>query len=177
MDTPGGGWLVIQRRTDGELSFDKTWLDYRGGFGDLNKEFWLGNDNIFLLTNQDNYRLRVDLWDFKGSRVYAEYEHFIVDGERTNYRLHIANYSGTAGEGLLRHDGADFSTPDNDNDVWEKYHCAKQWGAGWWFTNCWFAFLNGLYSNSSEVKYRGLAWNDWKNEQLLRAEMKIVPIL
>ena len=175
MDTPTGGYLVIARRTDGSIKFDRGWMDYRAGFGDISNEFWLGNDNIFLLTNQDNFRLRVDLWDFKGSRVYAEYEQFIVDGERNNYRLHIANYSGTAGKGLLRHDGLDFSTPDIDNDVWQEYHCARVWKAGWWFTNCWYSFLTGEYFNSSDVKHQGIAWSDWKMEQLYKAEMKLIP--
>lgn len=57
-------------------------------------EHWLGNDNLFILSNQAEYTLRVDLWDFYGSRVYSEYRIFKLDGERDSYRLTVGNYSG-----------------------------------------------------------------------------------
>ncbi|KAK3776508.1 hypothetical protein RRG08_060223 [Elysia crispata] len=46
------GWTVIQKRQDGSVDFYRTWDDYRVGFGTLEGEFWLGNDNIHYLTSQ-----------------------------------------------------------------------------------------------------------------------------
>uniref|UniRef100_A0A2C9JNA2 Fibrinogen C-terminal domain-containing protein n=1 Tax=Biomphalaria glabrata TaxID=6526 RepID=A0A2C9JNA2_BIOGL len=117
MDTPKGGWLVIQRRRDGSVNFTQSWDKYRSGFGDVSGEHWLGNDNIFLLTNQDRYQLRVDLWDFAGNRVYAVYSSFKIDGERDGYKLHITGYSGSAQDSLHKHNGKKFSTMDKDNDA------------------------------------------------------------
>lgn len=175
MDTPSGGWLIIQRRQDGSVSFNRKWDEYRKGFGDVTEEFWLGLDNIFLLTNQGHYQLRIDIWDFYGSRVFAQYYNFYIDGARDFYRLHLSNHTGTAPDGLGNHNNVYFSTPDRDHDAWPDYHCAQEWGAGWWFNNCWFVILNGPYYNTTRVKYRGISWNEWKAEQLQRVEMKIRP--
>ena len=70
MDTPPGGWLVIQKRNTGKLNFNFFWKEYREGFGNIAAEYWLGLDNMFLLTNQDHYELRVDIWDFDDNKVY-----------------------------------------------------------------------------------------------------------
>ncbi|XP_022236587.1 techylectin-5A-like, partial [Limulus polyphemus] len=64
MDTDGGGWTVIQRRGDyGNPTdyFYKSWQEYKMGFGDIEKDFWLGNYWIFTLTNQGTYSIRFDL--------------------------------------------------------------------------------------------------------------------
>ncbi|KDR12467.1 Techylectin-5B [Zootermopsis nevadensis] len=66
-----GGWTVIQRRDDfGEPreNFNRDWADYKNGFGDPAKEFWLGNENIYMLTNNEDTMLRVELEDFEGNK-------------------------------------------------------------------------------------------------------------
>ncbi|XP_013418506.1 fibrinogen-like protein 1 [Lingula anatina] len=175
MDTLPGGWMLLQRRESNKVDFNRNWAEYRKGFGDVTRDFWIGNENLFLFTNQDFYKLRVDLWDFYGSRVYAEYLFFKVDGERDQYMIHIANYTGTARDGFSKHEGNKFSTYDNDNDSWSEYHCAKDWKGGWWYNNCWYVILNGPYYNETDVKYKGISWNEWKSEQLKKVEMKIRP--
>lgn len=175
MDTTVGGWLLILKRKNGQVDFKRLWDDYKHGFGNVVDEYYLGNDNIFLLTNQKHYELRIDLWDFTGNRVYALYKTFYIDGERDNYRLHVQSFEGSAKDSFKTHDRSMFSTPDRDNDDYLGYDCAREWMAGWWFNNCWFAFLTGPYYNISNVRYRGISWNDWKHEQLAQAEMKIRP--
>ncbi|KAL9982289.1 hypothetical protein ACROYT_G004315 [Oculina patagonica] len=104
MTTDGGGWIVFQRRLDGSVDFYLGWESYKNGFGDLNGEFWLGNDNLHRLTAADDVMLRVDLEDFDGDIRYAGYTTFKVADEGDRYRLLIGGYSGTAGDsgwGLL----------------------------------------------------------------------------
>lgn len=175
METPPGGWMLIQRRTNGAVDFNRFWGEYKDGFGNVVTEFWLGLDNMFLMSNQDYYELRVDLWDFDDNRVNALYKTFKIEGERDKYKFHASHFEGSAHDSLSTHNGVRFSTPDSDNDNWRDYHCAREWQAGWWYNNCWSGFLNGLYQNRSDVRYRSIAWNEWKEEQLARTEMKIRP--
>ena len=70
---------VIQRRGDfGEPreNFERTWADYKNGFGDPKKEFWLGNDLIHELTKSGDMKLRVELEAHDGRTAWAEYQTF-----------------------------------------------------------------------------------------------------
>ncbi|KAG7264935.1 hypothetical protein CRUP_027126 [Coryphaenoides rupestris] len=111
-----GGWTVIQRRMDGTVSFDRSWREYRAGFGDLNTEFWLGNDHIHHLSTQGEYSLRIDLEDWSNKHKHALYQSF-----------------------SWYHDKQGFSTPDSGNI------CAEISHGGWWYNQCFYANLNGVY--------------------------------
>ena len=71
--------VVIQRRGDfGEPreNFYRNWADYKHGFGDHNKEFWLGNEQIHQLTKSGDMKLRVELEAHDGRTAWAEYDTF-----------------------------------------------------------------------------------------------------
>ena len=91
---------VFQRRRYGDQDFYLPWAEYKAGFGDLFKDFWLGNDNLNLITNQDVYELRVDLWDFEGDSAFAKYTTFKIDTETLKYKLTLGLYKSgsTAGK-------------------------------------------------------------------------------
>ena len=103
MITDGGGWTVFQRRVDGSVNFYRGWREYKFGFGHLSGEFWLGNDNLHRIAAAGNMRLRVDLEDFDGKVVFAEYSSFKVAGVSDKYRLLIGGYDGTAGDSMADH--------------------------------------------------------------------------
>ncbi|CAL8334111.1 unnamed protein product [Lota lota] len=100
----GGGWTVFQRRTDGQESFDRAWVEYKNGFGDQfspEGEFWLGNDPLHYITSQGDYELRINMEDFEGNQRFAEYKNFRVDEEKDQYQLHLGEYTaGDAGDAL-----------------------------------------------------------------------------
>ena len=80
--------------TPSNSCFDnRGWADFRGGFGNLNGEFWLGLDKVHRLTKTKS-RLRVELEDTQGKTAYAEYDMFSVSTERNKYRLALGKYTG-----------------------------------------------------------------------------------
>ena len=86
---------MIQKRVDGTVDFNRTWNDYKKGFGDfLTRGFWLGLDKIQRLTqnNREN-KLRVDLGVTANKTVHVEYEWFGIENETADYKLHIGNIS------------------------------------------------------------------------------------
>lgn len=61
--------------------------------------FITGNDNIYYLTSiAGDYTLRIEMDDWGGNHVYAEYTKFTVRGPSTNYVMTVGPYTGTAGK-------------------------------------------------------------------------------
>ena len=91
---PLAGVGLFQKRLDGSVSFYRDWSSYKYGFGYTSSEFWLGLENIRRLTSSEDYELRIDMEDFTGTTVYAEYTLFEVGSEGSNYKLNLGSYSG-----------------------------------------------------------------------------------
>ena len=85
---------------DGSVNFYRGWTDYKVGFGNLSGEFWLGNDNLHRIAVTGNMTLRVDLEDFDGKVVFAEYCILKVADGSDKYRFLIGGYNGTAGDSM-----------------------------------------------------------------------------
>ncbi|XP_004853453.1 tenascin-R isoform X2 [Heterocephalus glaber] len=173
MTTDGGGWIVFQRRQNGQTDFFRKWVDYRVGFGNLEDEFWLGLDNIHRITARGRYELRVDMRDGQEA-AFAHYDKFSVEDSRSLYKLRIGSYNGTAGDSLSYHQGRPFSTEDRDNDV-AVTNCAMSYKGAWWYKNCHRTNLNGKYGESRHSQ--GINWYHWKGHEfsIPFVEMKMRP--
>ncbi|XP_068449484.1 fibroleukin [Clinocottus analis] len=167
METAGGGWTVIQNRRDGSLDFNRTWQEYREGFGSPQGEHWLGNTALHALSSAGQHQLRIELEDWHQQKRHAIYNHFKVASEAQRYRLTAREYSGDAGNALsyskrYNHDTRAFSTADRDHDRYAAGNCGQYYGAGWWFDACLAANLNGRYYRGrySGVT-NGIYWGTW----------------
>ncbi|GFR88961.1 fibrinogen related protein 12.1 [Elysia marginata] len=170
--TDGGGWIVIQRRSTGDVDFyQRGWEEYKNGFGDLRGDFWLGNEHIHRITNSGHYELRVELV-YQGKSSHARYGQFSISSETSQYTLNVADYSGTAGDALIKNSQRrQFTTIDRDNDMGKSRNCAERCRGGWWYNNCGYSGLNGKWQ---ETNYEGLFWIPVSGSKSLSfSEMKI----
>ena len=62
---------MIVRRFDGSGDYNRSWAEYKSGFGDAGGEVWLGNEYLHYLTdNRYVYNSRV-YWLFS-CRIYEK---------------------------------------------------------------------------------------------------------
>ena len=175
-------WIVFQRRQDGSENFNRSWVDYVNGFGDLEGEHWLGLEKIYCLA-KGGAKLRIDLEDFENETRYAVYSNFSLSDASDYYRLHVSGYSGDAGDhpyGLSYHNGRQFSTYDADHDGRTGSNCVTtRTSGGGWFGNCAYVNLNGLYLRGDyrgrSVQESGVFWETFRgdNYSLKFTEMKL----
>ncbi|XP_027560785.1 fibrinogen-like protein 1-like protein [Neopelma chrysocephalum] len=142
------GWTVIQRNNrDTSITWNESWSTYKHGFGNVNSEFWLGNEYIYQITKQRVYQVRFLIWDASDNKKFADYNLFSLDDESQGYRLRLGAHSGTAEDAMASaspttvHDNMKFSTKDQDQDT-SSGNCASSSGGGWWYSSCYSVQLN-----------------------------------
>ena len=174
--TDGGGWLVVQRRQDGSVDFDRTWTDYEEGFGSLTGEFWYGLRPLHCLTNQGQWKLHIDFTFTNGTKSYLSYNNFAVGPANNQYQLSISGFTGIAITdpfSTYRINGRKFTTKDRDNDGKSNGNCAVNHhgykAGGWWYNNCAEIHLNHQYKNIHSIFLK----RKWYS--LIFIEMKIKP--
>jgi len=107
------------QQNDGSGFFNRSWVEFKVGFGDPSGNYWLGNDLLSQLTANYRYKLRFDLQSLHNRNwYYAEYSTFKVLSEADNYTLLVGGFSGNASYDAFAeyHNGAQFSTFDRDNE-------------------------------------------------------------
>nr|XP_039256014.1 ficolin-1-A-like [Styela clava] len=166
--TDGGGWIVFQRRMDGTEDFYRGWNDYVEGFGEKDKEMWLGLETIHQLTKDGSFELRINLEDFNGTSSYANYGNFSIASVSENYTLLVGEYNGTSGDSLAPHNSMRFSTKDSDNEGWLSRSCAEELRGGWWYNDCHHSNLNGVYYQDGRNDTKSVNWFGFRKYQALR---------
>ncbi|TDG43808.1 hypothetical protein AWZ03_009758 [Drosophila navojoa] len=161
----GPGWTVVQRRIDGSVEFNRNWLEYREGFGNLSGEFFIGLEKLHRLTASQPHELYVHLTDFNNESSHAYYDKIVVAGESEAYALsELGEYSGNAGDSMRDNEHQKFTTFDRDNDQSE-FNCAETCLGGWWYNNCGLSNLNGRYTMRDEYydnSEYGIFWDEWQ---------------
>ena len=169
----GGGWLVVQRRQDGSVDFNRFWGEYEDGFGKLNGEFWYGLRALHCLTGQGGWEMRMDIKLANGTNIFLQYEQFKVASAKDKYKLTVGGFQGTTTDPMAYHNGMNFTTRDQDNDKWSKNCAIENWHktptGGWWYKYCADLQLKTLYKHESAILFNGY----WYTLPFI--EMKIRP--
>ena len=181
--TAGGGWLVIQRRIDGSVDFNRYWSEYEEGFGNLpdddkdtTGEFWIGLRSLHCLTSQGQWELRIDYMFPNKTKGYLSYHYFRVGPASDDYQLSISGLSGNTTDpvSIKMLNGMKFTTRDRDNDNWPWYNCAVRHASGnaggWWYNDCSHINPNHQYNHSHSVHLNG----QWHSLPFI--EIKIRPL-
>ncbi|XP_062128480.1 angiopoietin-2-like [Drosophila sulfurigaster albostrigata] len=144
----GNGWIVIQRRFDGSVDFDRDLATYHKGFGDPHGEFWLGLERMHRITVHQRHELYIHIVDYENETHYARYDKFLIGSKDEEYQLKsLGIYFGDAGDMMRMSEKVNF------------WVCPK-YKNGWWDLkksnpNC---NLNGKYSNTQVNDWHYLYW-------------------
>jgi hypothetical protein len=170
METDDGGWIVIQRRTDGSLPFNRTFEEYENGFGDPSGEFWYGLRNIYCLTTTGHTEVRIDFKYENGTSGYAHFSNFYISPKESYY---ISSLPAV----ILSSPGArTFRNPSSNGRFYVQSLPGVTWYrqttyniGGWWDSSV-RGNPNGPGSSGNETAYA--QWNGVFTPQI---EVKIRP--
>lgn len=167
-----GGWTVIQRRKYGDVQFNRKWVAYAEGFGNLEGDHWLGNRHIHQLTKDKPSQISFEfIMASDHANATAIYNGFYIDDEEAQFRMHVkpnAKYNKAIknfiqGNGFYYHNNMKFSTADRDNDQ-NRSHCASS--SGFWYNSCvTLAYINDGF-NTMYIYHK-------RQFKIIRSEVKV----
>lgn len=125
----GPGWIVIQRRFDGTVDFDRDLVTYQEGFGEPNGEFWLGLEKMHRITTQKQHELYIHIVDYDGDTHYSRYDNFVVGSKVEEYQLKsLGVYLGDAGDMMRMSEKVNFWVcPKYKNGWWDLKKTNPNW--------------------------------------------------
>lgn len=181
---PAVNGILVQQHFGGSLLFNRSWEEFKIGFGNTSGNYWIGNDRLHQLTKDGQYKLRVDLLSqFNGRWYWAEYDGFSVADESTDYTLFVSDYSGNAGDGMTvdgvtnyNINGAKFQTYDHyvQSDCISASHSDKV--GGFWYTRhryCGHAQVN-RHLQDFAWKSLPIGTRGWDHVALSKSRMKLL---
>ena len=85
---------MVQQRYDGSVNFNRSWADYKEGFGSLNGEFWLGNEVLHKLTDEGNWTSHMNLTNELGNTGHVMKTPFHI--KQDDYTMSIGSFNKQA---------------------------------------------------------------------------------
>ncbi|KAI6235510.1 Angiopoietin-related protein 5 [Aphelenchoides besseyi] len=179
----GGGWTkILHREWPTQIHFNKTWAEYKVGFGSLaiDREFWLGNDRLHSLTagRQCVNELIIKMKTAReGREVIARYSSFMISDESDLFRLNlgplVTNPSLTTVDELISSRSQYFVTWDR-----QVHYCSQTQG-GWWMSpgSCNYGLTADM---KAQRNHGGVVWNNDRMVSIsvyMRPNQFVAPVL
>ena len=172
METDGGGWLVIQRRFDGTVPFNRTLEEYENGFGDPSGEFWYGLKNVFCFTQNEAAELRIDLEYPNGTTGFVHYKRFSIS-TGSSYTASATEFKTSLGvKSDLYNPQIDYYRHSPRPRYYPYFYVKANCGSnskvgGWWDTSC-RGNPNGPGPSKNSTVYAM-----WNGDVVTKTEIKI----
>ena len=160
---PAVNGILIQQHIGGSAFFNRSWDEFKVGFGNTSDSYWVGNDRLHQLTKDGRYRLRVDLLSkFNGLWYWAEYDSFSVGSELTDYTLFVSHYTGNAGDGMNVDGITGYNLNGAKFQTYDRYFISRCMDTtrnigGFWYTG------SGIYTCGHAVVNRQSPYFAWKS--------------
>jgi len=162
-------WILIQQNVLSGAPFNVPWSTYQTTFGNFTTNYWMGLENVYLLTSSNNYMLRIEMLSNLQGWISAEYDMFQILSAEYFYEIYLnhpipppatGTYYGDGGDSLqcllpdvtrsyyppipppaTFHGFMPFETSDTQTGPW---NCATSNKGGWWYNKgyCVYGLLN-----------------------------------
>jgi len=160
---PAKHGILVQQHTGGTAFFNRSWAEFKVGFGNTSDNYWIGNERLHQLTKDGRYKLRVDLLaTFNGLWYWAEYDRFSVGSELSRYTLLVSDYTGNAGDGMTVDGIVGYNLNGAKFQTYDYYLIGRCIDAinnvgGFWYTG------SGIYTCGHAVVNRKSPYFAWKS--------------
>jgi Fibrinogen beta and gamma chains, C-terminal globular domain len=146
------GWLIVHElHYNVAFNWNRTWNEYKVGFGTPGTNYWFGLEKLHTLTALHPYRVRIEAHRIPHNvTVWMEMNVFAVASESQYYQLTWSGMSGSvaltssslySGDPITWHNGMVFATYDNNHNTYSPNNCPIVQGGGWWFNDGYFVCL------------------------------------
>ncbi|KAH8323136.1 hypothetical protein KR074_005947, partial [Drosophila pseudoananassae] len=128
----GPGWMKVVHKLADSNEFNRSYEEYKSGFGNLSGEFFIGLERLYLMTNQVPHESHVTIECEGGveSLYVIKCKNFVLGNEEEDYKLKILE--SCSGETWEWVPDTKFSTYDRDEDQNPDDNVASDFGCGWW---------------------------------------------
>lgn len=161
---------MLMRRTNGQESFQRGWMEYSNGFGSLTGDFWLGNTILSALTHEagKTFTTKVEMKFCDGRSLTHSYQRFDFDDEQARFQSTIIRVDNELDE-LSFSSGKYFHTASLHNSV---PNCGNtHGGGGWWWSsepNCTLVNFTGKFGCNQPYP-TNMYWQSKAGGKVIRA--------
>ena len=90
---------VLMRRGISKIDFKRKSNDFQQGFGNVSKDYWLGNDRIHSLTDVAGSHQLLRISANTETHIYSQYDNFVMTAKSDDYTLSFDKHNGTSKTG------------------------------------------------------------------------------